>query len=71
VGVNLEPPQTKTYDGAVELAASYNGHDHLLIVLNSHLLRCGKQVKLILGTEAATDPEPDPRLVVMVAKART
>ncbi|MEO7382531.1 MAG: recombinase family protein [Paracoccaceae bacterium] len=71
VDVNLEPPQTKPEDGAAELFASENGQDHLLIGVNSHLLRCGKQMKLILGTEATADREPDPRLVVMVAKART
>ena len=42
----------------------------LLITINSHLLRSGKQVKLILGNERNEALEPNPRLVALVAKTR-
>ena len=42
----------------------------LLITMNSHLLRSGSQVKLILGNEKNQPTAPNPRLVAMVAKTR-
>ena len=38
--------------------------------MNSHLLRSGSQVKLILGNEKNQPTAPNPRLVAMVAKTR-
>ena len=40
------------------------------IMITSHLLRCGKQVKLVLGPDNGKQPEPDPKLVDMVLQAR-
>ena len=42
----------------------------LAITISSHLLRSGKQVKLILGNEKNEATEPNPRLVTIVAKTR-
>ena len=42
----------------------------LLITANSHVLRSGKQVKLILGNERNQAAVPNRRLVAMVAKTR-
>lgn len=44
--------------------------DPLRIAIASHLLRCGKQVKLVLGHDPAEQPEPNPGLVEMVLQAR-
>ena len=40
------------------------------IVINSHLLRCGKQVKLILGSCIDEPREANAKLVEMIAKPR-
>ena len=40
------------------------------ILITSHLLRCGKHVKLVLGPDNGTQPEPDPKLIDMVLQAR-
>jgi len=42
----------------------------LNIVINSHLLRCGKQVKLVLGTSTDEQREANAKLVDMIAKPR-
>ena len=42
----------------------------LEIMITSHLLRCGKQVKLVLGTDNADQPEPNPKLVDLMLQAR-
>lgn len=42
----------------------------LRITITSHLLRCGKQVKLILGRASTDQPETNPRLVEMIVKVR-
>ena len=47
-----------------------NKENPLLITMNSHLLRSGKQVKLILGNEMNESSAPNARLVAMVAKTR-
>ena len=47
-----------------------NKERSLLITMNSHLLRSGKQVKLILGNDVNESSKPNPRLVAMVAKTR-
>jgi hypothetical protein len=46
------------------------GASPLRITLTSLLLRCGKQVKLVLGRDAADPSEPNPRLVEMIVKGR-
>ena len=40
------------------------------IIIPSHLMRCGKQVKLVLGADDTKAPEPHPKLVEMVLQAR-
>ena len=40
------------------------------IIIPSHLMRCGKQVKLVLGADDTEAPEPHPKLVDMVLQAR-
>ena len=42
----------------------------LAIVIKSHLLRCGKQVKLVLRTDLAERPRPNPKLVELMLQAR-
>ena len=47
-------------------------HDHrtpLEIIIPSHLLRCGKQMRLIIGN-TSTHKEPDQRLVQEILRAR-
>ena len=39
-------------------------------VITSHLLRCGKQVKLVLGHDNQATREPNPQLVAIVVQAR-
>lgn len=43
---------------------------HLHISVTSHLLRCGRQVKMILDDGKNRPAEPDPQLIAMVAKTR-
>ena len=47
-----------------------NKENPLLITMNSHLLRSGKQVKLILGNDVNESGKPNPRLAAMVAMTR-
>ena len=54
----------------VILSNMYNKENPLLITMNSHLLRSGKQVKLILGNDMNESGKPNPRLAAMVAKTR-
>jgi site-specific DNA recombinase len=42
----------------------------LQIVVQSHLLRCGKQMKLILGTDASGSGAPNPQLINLVVQAK-
>jgi len=42
----------------------------LNIVINSHLLRCGKQVKLVLGASGDEPREVNPKLVEMIAQPK-
>ena len=44
--------------------------DPLEITLVSHLLRCGKQVKLVLGQDPSEPARTNPHLINMVVKAR-
>ncbi len=52
------------------------GHDQaavdsaLHIVINSHLLRCGKQVKLVLGSGPDEPQKVNPQLVDMIVRTR-
>ncbi len=50
--------------------ASTATSDDVVISVKSHLLRCGKQVKLILGHKPNDANRVDPKLVDMVAKPR-
>ena len=65
-----EPVGQELVPGIITLPGMDNKENPLLISMNSHLLRSGKQVKLILGNDMSDDSEPNPRLVVMVAKTR-
>ena len=40
------------------------------ITVASHLMRCGKQVKLVLDANTSMAPEPHPKLVEMILQAR-
>ncbi len=42
----------------------------LRIVITSHLLRCGKQVKLVLGAELDEHRKANPQLVDMIVRTR-
>ncbi len=42
----------------------------LEIEIKSHLLRCGKQVKLVLGPDDAERAQPNPKLVELMLQAR-
>ncbi len=44
--------------------------DPLEITLVSHLIRCGKQVKLVLGQDPSEPPNANPKLIDMVVKTR-
>jgi len=44
--------------------------DSLTILINSHLLRCGKQVKLVLGAPTDEPRKANEKLVEMIAKPR-
>ncbi len=44
--------------------------DALRVVIASHLLRCGKQVKLVLGHEPDGTKKANPQLVDMIVKTR-
>ena len=44
--------------------------DALQIIVQSHLLRCGKQMKLILGTNASGGSAPNPQLINLVVQAK-
>lgn len=44
--------------------------DPLEITIVSHLLRCGKQVKLVLGQDTSEPARTNPHLINMVVKAR-
>ena len=56
---------------ALSEAASQNATDALLdIEIASHLLRCGKQVKLVLEAPGRALHEPDQKLIAMVLQAR-
>ena len=54
----------------VESLITISNENPLLITINSHLLRSGKQVKLILGNEKNGATVPNPQLIAMVAKTR-
>ena len=54
-----------------EIALRKSEHiNPLTITITSHLLRCGRQVKLILGNDSNETATPIPQLVAMVAKTR-
>lgn len=40
------------------------------IIVQSHLLRCGKQMKLILGTNASDRKAPNPQLLNLIVQAK-
>jgi site-specific DNA recombinase len=40
------------------------------ITIHCHLLRCGKQIKLVMGTEPSKSTEPDSRLISEFVQAR-
>ncbi len=42
----------------------------LQIIVQSHLLRCGKQMKLILGTDASGSSAPNPLLINLIVQAK-
>ncbi len=42
----------------------------LQIIVQSHLLRCGKKIKLILGTNALDRNAPNPQLVNLIVQAK-
>jgi site-specific DNA recombinase len=42
----------------------------LQIIVQSHLLRCGKQMKLILGTDVSSGDAPNPQLINLVVQAK-
>ena len=44
--------------------------DALQIIVQSHLLRCGKQMKLILGTNASGGSTPNPQIINLVVQAK-
>jgi site-specific DNA recombinase len=49
----------------------FGAEDGLIqIILQSHLLRCGKQMKLILGTDASGDSTPNPQLINLVVQSK-
>ncbi len=56
----LELGPTEPGDGEAEL---------LTITIHSHLLRCGKQIKLVMGAKPSRSTEPDPRLVNEIVQA--
>ena len=43
---------------------------HLQIIVQSHLLRCGKQMKLIMGNDTSGHRAPNPKLLTMIVQAR-
>ena len=57
--------QSETRNQTVDL-----GEDTLQIIVRSHLLRCGKQMKLILGTNASGGSAPNPQLINLVVQAK-
>ena len=57
-----EEDEAEGLDGAASTA--------LHIIIPSHLMRCGKQVKLVLGADDTKAPEPHPKLVEMILQAR-
>ena len=54
----------------VDSSNMISNENPLLFTINSHFLRSGKQVKLILGNEKNEAAEPSPRLGAMVGKTR-
>jgi hypothetical protein len=44
--------------------------DALRVVITSHLLRCGKQVKLVLGHDPDVSRKSNPRLIEMIGRTR-
>lgn len=45
-------------------------NETLQIIVQSHLLRCGKQMKLILGADASGASAPNPQLISLVVQAK-
>ena len=64
-----EPCKTVT-ECESESSSSSAIENNLQIVVQSHLLRCGKQMKLILGTGASDRNAPNPQLVKLVVQAK-
>ncbi len=60
-------PVTESDAESPSTGASEN---NLQIIVQSHLLRCGKQMKLILGTDASGGGAPNPQLVNLVVRAK-
>ena len=40
------------------------------VTISSHMLRCGKQMKFVLGTDNKKQPDPNPKLVDMILQTR-
>ena len=63
-------------DAVLQVGASEHGlrrkqlEDALEITITSHLLRCGRQVKLILGNDNNEAPAPNGKLIEMMVQAR-
>jgi len=70
VKIELSPHNLAQLTSLPENPDQVPGSESLLISITSHLLRCGRQVKLIIDDQENNPSDPDPQLIAMVVKAR-